>query len=75
MANSAWQVWPLFAFYGVFYAVTEGVSRALIADFVGQDGRGRAYGVCDAVVGVAALPAGARCGAGRGRSRPCPPGP
>jgi MFS family permease len=58
LADSAWQVWPLFAFYGVFYAVTEGVSRALIADVVGQDGRGRAYGVYNAVVGLAALPAG-----------------
>lgn len=58
LANSAWQVWPLFALYGVFYAVTEGVSKALIADNVGQEGRGRAYGVYNMVVGLAALPAG-----------------
>jgi MFS family permease len=58
LANSAWQVWPLFALYGVFYAVTEGVSRALIADTVGQEARGRAYGLYNMVVGLAALPAG-----------------
>lgn len=58
LADSAWQLWPLFALYGVFYAVTEGVSRALIADTVGQEGRGRAYGIYNMVVGIAALPAG-----------------
>lgn len=58
VANSAWQVWPLFALYGVFYAASEGVGRALIADVVGQEARGRAYGVYNMVVGLAALPAG-----------------
>ena len=58
LSNSAWQVWPLFALYGVYYAVTEGVSRALIADTVGKEVRGRAYGIYNMVLGIAALPAG-----------------
>lgn len=58
VAQSAWQVWPLFALYGVFYAASEGVGRALIADVVGQESRGRAYGVYNMVIGLAALPAG-----------------
>lgn len=58
VAQSAWQVWPLFALYGVFYAASEGVGRALIADVVGQEARGRAYGVYNMVIGLAALPAG-----------------
>ncbi len=58
VAHSAWQVWPLFALYGVFYAASEGVGRALIADVVGPEARGRAYGVYNMVVGLAALPAG-----------------
>ena len=58
MAHSAWQVWPLFAFYGVFYAASEGVGRALIADVVGPEARGRAYGLYNMVIGLAALPAG-----------------
>jgi len=58
LANSAWQVWPLFALYGVFYAASEGVGRALIADVVGPEARGRAYGVYNMVVGLSALPAG-----------------
>jgi MFS family permease len=57
-AHSSWQVWPLFAFYGVFYAASEGVGRALIADVVGSEARGRAYGVYNMVIGLAALPAG-----------------
>lgn len=58
VANSAWQVWPLFALYGVFYAASEGVGRALIADIVGAEARGKAYGLYNTVIGLAALPAG-----------------
>lgn len=58
LANSAWQVWPLFALYGVFYAASEGVGRALIADVVGPKARGKAYGTYSMVIGLAALPAG-----------------
>ena len=57
LANRAWQVWPLFALYGVFYAASEGVGRALIADIVGQEARGRAYGIYNMIIGLAALPA------------------
>ena len=57
-ANTAWQVWPLFALYGIYYAASEGVGRALIADVVGPQARGRAYGVYNMVIGLAALPAG-----------------
>lgn len=58
IARSAWQVWPLFALYGVYYAASEGVGRALIADIVGPRARGRAYGIYNTVIGLAALPAG-----------------
>jgi MFS family permease len=58
VAHSAWQVWPLFAFYGVYYAASEGVGRALIADIVGSKARGKAYGFYNMVIGLAALPAG-----------------
>ncbi len=58
LAHSSWQIWPLFAFYGVFYAASEGVGRALIADVVGPQARGRAYGLYNMVIGLIALPAG-----------------
>jgi MFS family permease len=50
-------VWPIFAFYGLFFALTEGAERALVADLVGERLRGRAFGAFHAAVGVAALPA------------------
>jgi MFS family permease len=56
-AGTALQIWGLFAFYAVFYALTEGAERALVADLVSGDARGRAFGVFHASVGLASLPA------------------
>jgi len=50
-------VWFLFAAYGMYYAMTEGVLRAWIADLVPSASRGSAFGVFNWLVGVAALPA------------------
>ncbi len=43
--------------YGLYYAMFEGTSRALVADLVPVGARGTAYGVYNAAVGVMALPA------------------
>ncbi|MFY9552702.1 MAG: MFS transporter [Thermoanaerobaculia bacterium] len=51
------QVWAVFAFYALFYALTEGAERALVADIVPAELRGRAFGAFHASVGLAALPA------------------
>ncbi|HEY2798685.1 MAG TPA: MFS transporter [Thermoanaerobaculia bacterium] len=56
-AASPVQTWVLFAFYATFYALTEGAERALVADLVSSDTRGRAFGIFHATVGFAALPA------------------
>ncbi len=56
-AGAAWQVVGLMAVYGAFYGLTEGVARAFVADLVGADQRGTAYGVYHAAVGLAAFPA------------------
>ena len=50
-------VWLLFALYGVYYALTEGVLRAWIADLVPSASRASAFGVLNWLLGVAALPA------------------
>jgi len=63
MATSAWQVWALFGCYGLYYAATEGVVRAHIADNVPDKARGAAYGAYHAAVGIAAIPASAGAGA------------
>lgn len=56
-AGTGRQVWVLYAFYGVYYGVTEGVVRALVADIVSAERRGTAYGLLNAAVGVTAFPA------------------
>lgn len=57
LSNKSIQMWFLFAFYGIYYATTEGVAKAFIADIVRVDYRGRAYGLYDTIVGVITLPA------------------
>jgi MFS family permease len=56
-ATTAAAVWPLFAFYGLFFALTEGTERAMVADLVPERLRGRAFGAFHAAVGLTALPA------------------
>ncbi len=51
------ETWLLFAFYAAFYALTEGAERALVADLVTSDTRGRAFGIFHATIGLASLPA------------------
>ena len=62
-ATASWQVWVLFAVYGIFYGLTEPVEKALVRDLVREEQRGRAYGVYNFVVGASALPAGLLAGA------------
>lgn len=57
LANKSYQAWILFAMYGIYYATTEGVAKAYIADQVGSGHRGRAYGLYNSLVGVTTLPA------------------
>lgn len=61
-ATSAAHVWSLFLAYAVFFALTEGTEKALVADLVPADVRGRAFGSFHFVVGVLALPASALFG-------------
>lgn len=56
-ASALWQIMGLFALYAVFYALTEGAERALVAEFAPAERSGQAYGLFHFVVGVAALPA------------------
>jgi MFS family permease len=50
-------VWFLFAVYGTYYALTEGVMKAWIADLAPVDSRASVFGVLNWVAGVAAFPA------------------
>jgi MFS family permease len=57
LAQTGAAVWVLFGLYGVFYALTEGSAKALVADLVPDQKRGTAYGLYSAAIGLAALPA------------------
>jgi MFS family permease len=57
LSQTGWQVWVLFGLYGIYYAATEGVAKALIADLVAAERRGTAYGLYNAAVGLMAFPA------------------
>lgn len=48
----------LFGGYGLFYALTEGSGRALIADLVTPEARGRAYAIFHTIVGLAIIVGG-----------------
>jgi len=50
-------VWPLFAFYGLFMAATEGAEKALVADMVSNEVLGTAYGWFNLTAGIMLLPA------------------
>jgi len=56
-AREAWHAWALFAVYGVYFGLTEGVEKALVADLVPAEKRGAAFGWYNLALGLGALPA------------------
>ena len=56
-AGAGWQIWVLYALYGVYYGLTYGTTKALVADLVPAELRGTAYGTYNAVLGLLDLPA------------------
>jgi len=57
LSSSLWQIWLLFAAYGIYYGIVEGVARAFVADLVPVERRGTAYGLYHGVIGFTLLPA------------------
>ena len=55
--SAPWQVWALFAVYGLYFGLTEGVQNAFVADLVPASRRGAAFGWYNLAVGIGALPA------------------
>lgn len=56
-AHGRGTIWLLFLLYSLYYALTEGAQRALVADLAGERARGRAFGIFHMAVGIASLPA------------------
>lgn len=61
--TAAWHIWGLFAVYGIYFGLTEGVEKALVADLASVDERGAAFGWYHLLIGLGALPASALFGA------------
>lgn len=55
--GSPWQAWTLFIIYGTYFGLTEGVEKAMVADLVGEDRRGTAYGLYNLAIGITVFPA------------------
>ena len=56
-ASTGAQIWVLFGFYGIYYALTEGAAKAFVADLVPPERRGTAYGLYNAAIALTAFPA------------------
>lgn len=61
-STKIWHIWTLFCIYGFYYALTEGVEKAFVADLVSEDMRGTAYGLYNFIVGIIAFPSSFICG-------------
>lgn len=57
ITNQGWLIWLLFACYGLYYGLVEGVARAFVCDLVPENGRGAAFGMYHGIVGLTLLPA------------------
>jgi len=57
LATTQFETWLLFPVYGVYFGLTEGVEKALVADLVKPNLRGTAFGLYNLVIGIGALPA------------------
>ncbi len=56
LAQTGWQIWVLYALYGVYYGMAYGTANALVADLVPAEVRGTAYGTYNAIIGLLAFP-------------------
>jgi MFS family permease len=57
LASHYWHAWALFGLYGIYFGLTEGVEKALVADFAPAHLRGSSFGLYNLIVGLGALPA------------------
>jgi len=62
LADQAWQIWPLFVLYALYYGLAEAPEKALTADLAPKHAQGKGFGLYHMSVGIAALPASALTG-------------
>jgi MFS family permease len=49
-------IWVLFALYGIYFGLTEGVEKAFVSDLISEKFQGTAFGFYHLAVGIAAFP-------------------
>ena len=57
LSGEIWQIALLWAVYGLYYAMTEGATKSLVADLVPSAQRGDGYGWLNGIIALMALPA------------------
>jgi len=57
LAQQPWHIWILYCTYGLYFGLSFGTAKAMVADLVMPELRGTAYGVYNAVLGIIELPA------------------
>lgn len=57
VVSRAGLLWVLFAVYGAYMALTDGIGRALVTDLVPEERRGTALGLYSTILGISALAA------------------
>jgi MFS family permease len=57
VARDTSAIWALFAFYGLFMGLTEGIQKAFLATIIPQDFKATAFGIYNTAVGLAMFPA------------------
>lgn len=60
--NKSFYVWLLFPIYGIYIALTDGVSKAYITKFVPREKSGTAFGVFQMLIGFCSFPASLTAG-------------
>ena len=55
--NAEWQTWVLFLIYGIYFGLTEGAEKALVADLVPPEKRGTAFGFYNLAFSITVFPA------------------
>ncbi len=57
VAKDTTAIWVLFAFYGLFMGLTEGIQKAFLATIIPPDFKATAFGIYNTAVGLAMFPA------------------
>ena len=55
-SSQIFHIWVLFAFYGIYFGLTEGVEKAFVSDLISKEFQGTAFGFYHLAVGIAAFP-------------------